>query len=137
MSRRRFYLGILVLYLAVVAGTTLTPGPSPADPLALRWVPFVGTYQMLVDGDSNNILAQVTGNVALFVPMGWLLPMVSPSLRQGKRRRIVLIAALASLSIELAQLLLVSGRAPAIDDVILNTSGAALGVVMFFAPRYA
>jgi glycopeptide antibiotics resistance protein len=48
---------------------------------------------------------------------------------------IVLLAAVTSLAIEVAQWLFIDGRQSSVDDVILNTVGALVGAVMFFAPR--
>jgi glycopeptide antibiotics resistance protein len=44
---------------------------------------------------------------------------------------------LSSAGIEACQLLLISGRSPTIDDVFFNALGAAIGGIMFFAPRAA
>ncbi|MGW2182369.1 VanZ family protein [Streptomyces sp. NPDC001732] len=67
-------------------------------------------------------------NVIMFVPLGFLLPLLSHRLTRG---RTVAICALASLGIELAQLLqyiaLGNGRAVDINDLIANTLGGLLG----------
>ena len=64
----------------------------------------------------------VIGNIALFVPLGWLLALIV-------RRRRLLVAAIAgfglSAAIEVVQSLI--GRVADIDDVILNGSGAVIG----------
>jgi glycopeptide antibiotics resistance protein len=61
--------------------------------------------------------------------------MTWPALRS--LRRIVVTGALCSRGIEACQLLFVSGRSSTIDDVIFNSLGAAIGGIMFFAPRAA
>ncbi|MCK8433562.1 VanZ family protein [Streptomyces sp. D2-8] len=67
-------------------------------------------------------------NVVMFVPLGFLLPLLSHRLTS---RRTVAVCALASLGIELAQLLqyiaLAHGRAVDINDLIANTLGGLLG----------
>lgn len=60
------------------------------------------------------------GNVAFFIPLGWMLAM-----RLG-RRRAVLIGALYSLGIEITQYLGALGRTD-VNDLIFNVLGAALG----------
>ena len=70
-------------------------------------------------------------NVLLFLPMGFLLPLV---LRMKVQYRwIVFIGALVSISIELSQLLLdylliISYRVVDINDIIMNTLGTIIGL---------
>ncbi|MEU6310719.1 VanZ family protein [Streptomyces sp. NPDC047014] len=67
-------------------------------------------------------------NVVMFVPLGFLLPLLSHRLTRGST---VAVCALASLGIELVQLLqyitLGHGRAVDINDLIANTLGGLLG----------
>lgn len=66
-------------------------------------------------------------NIVLFVPLGFLLPLVW---RDFNRISYVFISGLLlSLLVELSQLLNI--RSTDIDDLILNTVGAILGIVMF------
>ena len=135
MPRRAFYSTVLVVYVAALALTTLTPTDEPAGAAAgVRWVPLTQTVAMLQSRTWTVTLAQIAGNVALFVPLGWLLPMTWAYLRSP--RRIVLVGAACSLLIEVAQVA-IPGRTPAVDDILLNTLGALLGAVMFLAPRNA
>lgn len=136
MSRRSFYLALVLAYLVIVGAITLTPGAEPSRP-TLGWVPGLQIWHILTS-DHGGVyfdLGQVVGNIALFVPLGWLLPMTWPGLRSLKS--ILAVAALCSAGIEMSQLLVISGRSPTIDDVILNTLGALVGAIMFFAPRAA
>ena len=68
------------------------------------------------------LLAVTILNVLLFVPLGAAL-----ALRGVSVGRTVLAAVALSASVELAQLLVVSGRTTSVDDVLLNTAGAWLG----------
>jgi glycopeptide antibiotics resistance protein len=73
-------------------------------------------------------LRNTLGNVALFVPLGILLPLVSN--RFLRLKRVLLFALLLSLSVEATQFVLRfvgNPRAVDIDDVILNTLGGCLG----------
>ncbi|MFE7186927.1 VanZ family protein [Streptomyces erythrochromogenes] len=67
-------------------------------------------------------------NVVMFVPLGCLLPLFSHRVTRGGT---VVVCALASLGIELAQLLqyiaLGHGRAVDLNDLIANTLGGLLG----------
>ncbi len=69
-------------------------------------------------------IANVLGNVALFLPLGILLPLNLPRLnRQG---RLVLIVFLISLTAEVIQRSLGVGVFD-VDDILLNTLGGLLG----------
>ena len=79
------------------------------------------------------------GNLALFVPLGILLPLVSNRFLTFKR--VLLFAVFLSLSVESIQFLLRffgNPRAVDIDDVILNTLGACVGFAFYksFMPSY-
>jgi glycopeptide antibiotics resistance protein len=67
-------------------------------------------------------VANVVGNVVMFVPLGWLLRLVT-----GRTWRAVVVAAAFSTFIETVQFF--TGRAADVDDVVLNTTGALLGAV--------
>ncbi|GAA1932895.1 VanZ family protein [Nocardioides hwasunensis] len=70
-------------------------------------------------------LVNIFGNVAMFVPVGWLIAVLSA-------RRPVLVATLAGLvfstSTEVWQML--SGMFGDVDDILLNTLGALLGAAV-------
>jgi hypothetical protein len=70
-------------------------------------------------------LADIVSNLVLFAPFGAALVLVGMSVR-----RAIIVAAAASLVIELLQLSgFPSGRAPAMADLISNALGAAIGAV--------
>ena len=72
------------------------------------------------------------GNLLLLMPMGALLPILWIKARSFKR--IVIIGALVSLSIELLQYALAYlgyGRVADIDDLILNILGVMIGYMIF------
>lgn len=78
-----------------------------------------------------NYFQNLFGNIALFVPFGFFLPLLYPKMHFGK---VVLIAALSSSLIEFIQYLnmfLGYYRYVDIDDVLLNTFGAMLGFWTF------
>ncbi|WP_326701674.1 VanZ family protein [Streptomyces sp. NBC_01754] len=67
-------------------------------------------------------------NVIMFMPLGFLLPLLRPGISRG---RTVLTSALVSLGIEVTQLLeyvvFANGRAVDVNDLIANTLGGLLG----------
>ena len=73
------------------------------------------------------------GNIALFLPLGILLPLAT---KFRSLKQVMLVALLLSFSIEAIQFALRfigNARAVDIDDVILNTLGALLGFVILWA----
>ncbi len=66
----------------------------------------------------------LAGNVVLFVPLGIFLPKLFPALDQ--LWKVLAVTALIITTVELAQMLTLLGRCD-IDDLILNTLGAAMG----------
>ncbi|MFB7874391.1 VanZ family protein [Nocardia sp. NPDC056064] len=73
----------------------------------------------------STILVQVGANVAVFVPLGFLLPLRFP--RWSSVARMTLVGAAASSVLEIAQYVLDLGRVSSIDDVLMNAAGAGLG----------
>jgi glycopeptide antibiotics resistance protein len=105
----------IVLWLTVLH-RSLSISNAQLDPL---W-----SYKEWLAGDTdlgNEILA----NIAMFVPFGFMLSAVLP-----KRRFIIPAAIVFSLAIETLQLVLMRGLFEW-DDVISNTIGAAIGVLLF------
>lgn len=141
---RELLLASFVVYLALLAAVTVVPlpvsraGRPGAD--AINLVPVRRTQRCLTVGledvpeSVHFCLVNVLGNVALFAPLGFMAPLIS-----GKFRslwRVVALALLVSVAIELTQLLARSAgvyRAVDVDDVILNVLGACLGYACFAA----
>ncbi|HOQ01665.1 MAG TPA: VanZ family protein [Acetivibrio sp.] len=73
------------------------------------------------------VLVNIFGNIAAFVPMGFLLPIVFSKL-SGLRRVIIAVLA-ATFSIEVLQYITGVGAAD-IDDILLNALGGLLGYLM-------
>ncbi|WP_308634641.1 VanZ family protein [Paenibacillus silvisoli] len=92
-------------------------------------VPF-RTIRLYFDhADSFNAvywLVNIVGNVAVFVPFGLAIPY----LYRVRLIRFTLLCIAALMTLELLQLVLHRGSFD-IDDVILNTLGALLGVVLY------
>ena len=69
------------------------------------------------------------GNVAGFLPFGFMLPVITGKMRSGFL--ITLAGFGLSLTVEVIQLITKVGCFD-VDDLILNTAGAALGYLLFF-----
>jgi len=71
---------------------------------------------------------QVIGNLVMLLPLGIYIPLLFPEI--SGFFRVFVICLLVSVSIELMQLI-TSVRSTDIDDVILNTSGAVVGYIIY------
>jgi glycopeptide antibiotics resistance protein len=84
----------------------------------------------LRDGDQVlATLAGAAGNVALFLPLGFLLPMLAP--RLDRFRRTVAAGFVLSTLIELSQVAFPGVRRPDVNDVLMNTLGTAIGYALY------
>lgn len=125
-ATRRVAAGSLVLIVLVVAVIVFWPGPPdpggqgalesylryPEDHGLPRWITFN--------------LVQNLANVVMFLPLGLL---GSLALRR-RNYLVVLYAAAASGLIELTQLLLLPHRVASLEDVLANTAGAFVGLLL-------
>lgn len=112
--RRRVGWGMVAVAVGAIGGLTLTARPelAPLSEATPVWCLVCGS-QGAVD---------VLLNVLLFVPLG-----VGLGLAGVRPRRAVLVAAIATLAIELLQLRVIAGRDASLSDLLTNTTGAGLG----------
>ena len=143
---REILLLVSVLYISGLVAVTLSPNRSSRlisqgrGGIDLR--PSVASLacasSSLPEGSTARAFCihNARGNLALFFPLGILLPLVWPRLRL---RQTILIAIALSLSIETAQYLSSawgSYRAADINDSILNVAGAGIGLVLMSILRW-
>ena len=103
---------------------TLRPNPTVAASLALL------TESAAERGISPRVLIGLAGNVVVFMPLGAALALALGGRPAGRRLLLAtFIGAGLSLGIELAQLAIPS-RVTAVDDLLLNTVGTAVGAVV-------
>ncbi|WP_053913333.1 VanZ family protein [Streptomyces sp. TP-A0875] len=128
--------------LAVRAATALYATAAASITLFPLWI-YGGAYRNQAEWYTQVqpiplILADITmiPNIIMFLPLGFLLPLLRPRI---SLRRTVLVSAIASLSIESLQLLqyiaFANGRAVDINDVIANTLGGLLGYALLRAAQ--
>jgi glycopeptide antibiotics resistance protein len=114
----------IACYLVVAALLTLTPiGSTPVEPNLVPGAGILATYR---DAGLAFAVSQVIGNLLLLAPIGFLLPFALPGIGFWPG---VACALALSVAIELAQWLANAGRMGDIDDVMLNTVGAAVAMV--------
>ena len=125
----------LICAVALILSVTLFP--LPVDPRLwkhhhvfsnLHFSPFGTIRGQLAFGLEHSEARQLIGNLALFFPLGFLLP---TAVRTCRRLWVTLVVA-ASLSVLIETLqAILPEHATDVDDVILNTAGAALGYLAF------
>ena len=102
---------------------------ATAWPLRINLVPFVN----LLDYESvTDLLLNLIGNTAMFIPTGILTPILYKHLRSFKKT--VLTGFAISLAIEIIQLPF-AVRASDVDDLILNTLGVVIGYGIYALVR--
>ncbi len=99
---------------------TTAGGSSPG----VNLVPFAGIGEQLDNVNRELAIANIVGNILMFVPLGLL---VVPALGLSFRRASA-ACLLFSLGIEITQLLL--GRSADIDDLMLNGAGGVAGAAV-------
>lgn len=121
------------VYAALVLAVTVLPmrldpwsRSYPNDDFHPELRPLRGDGTNVIDsGDPLHMLAEHLGNVLLFVPFGFLLPLLVP--RLNRCWQVVALGAATSLGIEAAQVVMPGIHRADVDDVILNTVGVACG----------
>ncbi|WP_083936291.1 VanZ family protein [Nocardiopsis ganjiahuensis] len=112
-------LGVLTL-IAVV--TLVNPGGGGGVEL----VPFA---DLTASGWSRTGAYQNGGNIAMFLPLGVLLPFTLGG-RLAGFPRVLAASGAVSVTVEILQYVLGTGRITSVDDVILNCTGAVLGSLL-------
>ena len=97
----------------------------------ISYIPF-DNIGIIIKGALNHgnlwyAIENICGNIILFIPVGFFLPLVSKSFK--KLRYTLLFGVSISLIIECSQLFLIRGTD--IDDIILNTTGTILGYIIY------
>jgi len=92
--------------------------PDPGGTRRVRLVPLLDLASLR----PGEVLVQVVGNLLVFAALGALLPVRWPA----GTGTVALVAAGASVAVELLQYALDLGRVSSVDDVLLNTLGAVL-----------
>ncbi len=123
---------VACVYAGGVLRSVLLPFPIRVGAARDGMAPWHAYLQLVpfYDHDPTGYLL----NVALFVPLGALLPFLA---RVSSVRTAALIGFLLSLLVEVVQFVLVisvtSGRVADVDDLIANTIGAVLGFALLRA----
>jgi glycopeptide antibiotics resistance protein len=122
------------LIVALILVLTLRPGPQlEGERTTINLVPF---REQFLDWTRRSgplaAIAEVVGNVAVFVPLGGAVAWRFERLR---RRHAAIGFVAFSLAIEVTQLLIGERRTADITDVLLNPAGAMIGFELWRAWR--
>lgn len=119
------------LFCGYVAGlAAIVFWPTPVDRGAGRLLRAITRRLPFLTYDVIEFLA----NVALFVPFGALVALL---IVRGLRLLVLPIALAVTLTIEATQGLLLDQRTASVSDVIANTLGAAVGLVVAMIIEHA
>ena len=94
----------------------------------LNLIPFKIFYDTFIEVKKGNIyylIISFLGNIVMFIPIVFFIKL----LYKISDKKIILIGFLISLSIEIIQNF--TGRETAIDDLILNTLGVYIGIILY------
>jgi len=119
----------------VVVVLVITQWPLPPDPYGPGWV-LDGLGWLHDHGLPQAVdlpVVEALANVALFVPLGLLLPAAT----RWRPWVAVPVGAVFSTLIEISQLLFLPHRFPTVQDVVMNTLGAAIGAAVVLGARAA
>lgn len=134
-----FLLVKVILFKGAFFFRVVSPHPSYQQHTAnstyhlYNLVPLHTILSFMRESDSPKaIFFNVFGNILLFVPFGFFLPLVFK--RSASLKLALVLSALLSLSFELYQLLTHTGQFD-VDDILLNTTGGLAGYFLFLGLR--
>lgn len=120
-----FLLLWIVIFKTLASPMDLFTGNHP-DYRSLNLIPFQDMWDPNVSAGFNK--ASIIGNMILFVPLGVLLKLLLSEQKQNTLKSVLIVLA-ASLLIESTQYLARIGVSD-INDLILNTAGGCIGVLI-------
>ena len=129
---RELIINIFFIYFLVLIKITICKMDALQIDLngnkVINYIPLVETIKMFKDDGMRFALYNVIGNIILFMPLGFFIPLLFN--KKNKIRYIVAYGAIISTAIEVIQLQQTYNITD-IDDIIFNTLGAILGYLVF------
>lgn len=140
-KHRKLHIWLFALYSAVMLWLLFhresgTEGMEYWQQVSMNMnlMPFqtIGRYVRLLDSSRDYLVRlaviNLFGNVIMFIPLGFFLPLVAAKLR--RLWKVILATAVIITLVEITQLLTLVGSCD-IDDLILNILGAAMGYGLY------
>lgn len=124
---------LLILFFIFIISILIITGITDISNFEFKFngklylIPFSTIITFISIPDKFFVISNILGNIFLFFPIGFLLPLLWQKYKN--RNNVILFAFCFSSGIELLQLFL--KRETDIDDIILNTSGALIGYLIF------
>ncbi|MGL5616635.1 MAG: VanZ family protein [Sarcina sp.] len=122
---REIFKSLFIIYLSMVAVYTFGFF-GVFYGINFNFIPFVETFKMF-SGNFRVAVYQVGGNILMFVPFGFFLPLLYK--KERKIINVIVTSFIFSMTIEVLQS--VSGRAGDVDDLFFNTLGGVLGFLCY------
>lgn len=146
LLKREIVLSVFFIYILCLTGVTLLPLSIAFDEnnhwFSVNLIPVIGTVKEVIKTTTDpNMpdymvkfwIMNIVGNAMLLFPIGVMMPALWN--KYNSMFKITISAFCLSLSIEILQLASVYignfGRAFDIDDILLNTVGAAIGFIFY------
>jgi glycopeptide antibiotics resistance protein len=138
-AAREVVLAVFVLFMVGLLALVLWPAsyetPTVAERLQSGWqinlVPLRNIKRFFNIYGTETFWVNIVGNVLMFVPMGFCLPLLWK--RWRKFWKVLLAGVLLPVCIETVQLFV--GRSVDVDDVLLNALGGAVGYGVYVLCR--
>ena len=102
---------------------------AKAFPFRINWIPFVNLFDY---PEMRDILINVIGNTAMFIPLGIVWPSVYDGL--DTHRKVISAGIGVSLCIEILQLPFYD-RVSDVDDLLLNSLGFLIGYLLYLLAK--
>ncbi len=119
-------LSLLIFFLVGLLSQALVSNNRTHQTNLIPFIVLKDTYrEVFKNGNINYFLINFMGNIIMFMPIGFMLPL----LYKISVKKVILLGSLFSLFIEISQLFLQRGTD--IDDLMLNTLGVVLGLVIY------
>lgn len=144
-ERREAYLGLFWLFVAalmalVLEGSYQLPGQMARDALnriremdGINLIPFDTMKRFFRYTSRDEFGVNILGNILMFVPWGFGLPMLWK--KNQKLWRLLFLCLAITVCIEFCQLFI--QRNVDVDDLILNFTGGAVGAGLYFLTAWA
>ncbi|MEI5909538.1 VanZ family protein [Bacillus spongiae] len=123
-----FYFSLIFIYYLTIAPFPFIFYEKEYYFALMNLIPFQSIYGSLSHDYFMVPLRNIGGNILLFVPLGFIIPL---RFKLSKLSKVLFVGFSVSLTVEIIQFLWLPGRSPDVDDLILNTLGALIGFLIF------